>query len=37
MTPSNVSKYYFHYRSKITVNIILYVLVIKDSEKYFKA
>lgn len=37
MTPSNVSKYYFHYRSKIRVNIILYVLVIKDSEKYFKA
>lgn len=37
MTPSNVSKYYFHYWSKIRVNIILYVLVIKDSEKYFKA
>lgn len=37
MTPSNVSKYYFHYWSKIRVNIILYVLVIKYSEKYFKA
>lgn len=38
MILSNVSKYYFYYWLKIyvRVNIILYVFVIKDLEKYFK-